>query len=396
MTNFESILSRPTIFKNRDVLSPHYLPNELPHREREIEIIMKALSPALRGEKPRNIFIYGKTGTGNTSSVKYVMDRFAEMKSESAKSSYLNCRIYNSRYRIFQKIIKDHLPQHAKSGVGLSFLYEKLIEWINDGRHLIIVLDEIDMVKDLDDLVYTLTRSNDELRKGGVALLGISNKLSFKERLDPRSRSTLFENEMVFPPYTSEQLQSILKRRIALGFSDGAVDDSAINIAAAVAAQDNGDARYALKLLLRAGEIADEKNESKILDRHVEEARRCVDEDISVEAINTLPQHQQIVLYAISLLSSDGGRYSKLIENPEHYVLSGEVYEKYASFAREFNKEPRSARWYREYLCELGVLGLINMVESGKGMRGHSRLIKLVYPAERVKGIVEKNLISES
>jgi len=368
----------------------------LPHREKEIETIMKALSPALKGEKPRNLFIYGKTGTGKTSSVKYVTDKFIEMKSESAKTSYVNCRIYNSRYRIFQKIIKDHLPQHAKSGVGLSFLYEKLIEWVNNGKHLIIVLDEIDMVKDLDDLVYTLTRSNDELKKGGVALLGISNKISFKERLDPRSRSTLFESEIVFPPYTSEQLQSILKRRILLGFSDGAVDDSSVNLAAAIAAQDNGDARYALKLMLRAGEIVDEMGGGKIFDKHVDQARRCVDEDISVEAINTLPQHQQIVLYSIAVLSSDGGRYSKLTENPEHYVLSGEVYEKYVGFSKEFSKEPRSARWYREYLSELGMLGIINMVESGKGMRGHTRLIKLAYPADRVKGVVEKNLVNGS
>ena len=78
---------------------------------------------------------------------------------------------------------------------------------------MIVVLDEIDIIKDLDDMVYTLTRVNDELRKGGVSLIGISNKLTFKQGLDQRSKSSLNETEIVFPPYTSEQLKDFSTAR---------------------------------------------------------------------------------------------------------------------------------------------------------------------------------------
>ncbi len=400
MNSFNDILAAPTIFRDRNVLSPHYLPETLPHREKEIERIMKAVSPALKGEKTRNLLIYGKTGTGKTCSVKYVMERLAEAGSEAkVKIAFINCRIYNSRYRILQKVVQDFLPQHDKAGCGLAFLYERILDWIEeDGKCFLFVLDEMDMVKDLDDLTYTLTRSNDEIKKGGVGLVGISNKLSFKDRLDPRTRSSLFETEMVFSPYTSYQLKEILKHRVSKGFAEGSVDEAAINLAAAIAAQDNGDARYALKLLQKAGELADEQKAKVLLDTHVEDARKNVDEDVSYEAISTLPRHQQIVLCAIASLQLEGSRYSRLGDNGDsgdNGLLSGEVYDKYLQAARRFRTEGRSARWYREYLQDLEMLGLITMVESGRGQRGHTRFIKLAYSPQKIMKLIETNILGE-
>jgi cell division control protein 6 len=395
MNSFNDILSRPTVFRDRNVLSPHYLPETLPHRETEIHKIMETVSPALQGVKPRNVLIYGKTGTGKTSSVKYVMEKFGQEKPNSVME-YMNCRIYNSRYRILQKVVKEHIPEFDKPGYGLSFIYEKIIEWVqNNGMQLIFVLDEMDVVRDLDDLAYTLTRANDDLTAGGVSLIGISNKVSFKERLSPRSRSSLLETEMVFPPYTSYQLREILSQRAARGFAGSAVGEGAINLAAAIAAQDNGDARYALKLLLKAGEVADQKGEALILDRHVEEASRTVDEDISLETVSTLPRHQQIVLYSVASLQVEGGKYSSLGDNGSSRVnglLSGEVFERYSAISRKFRTEARGARWYREYINDLEMLGLLTLTESGKGQRGRTRFIKLACSPHKVMRLIESRV----
>jgi len=399
MNSFADILNKPTLFRDRNVLSPHYIPEALPHREKEITKIMETVSPALKGERPHNLLLYGKTGTGKTCSVKYVMEKFSSVPSAS-KMVYVNCRIYDSKYKILQKVVKDHIPEFYKQGYGFSFLYEKILNWIEgDGKSLIYVLDEVDMVKDIDDLMYTITRSNDELKRGCISLIGISNKVSFKERLDPRSRSSLFETEMVFAPYTSYQLREILKQRSTRGFVDGVVEEGALNLAAAIAAQDNGDARYALKLLLKAGELADENGDSKITDTHVEKARRTVDEDISVEAISTLPRHQQIVLYSIASLQCEGGRYSSLGDNGNSRInglLSGEVFERYSLLAKKFRTEARSARWYREYLNDLEMLGLITLTDSGKGQRGHTRFIKLACSPQKVMQLIESVVFGQS
>ena len=399
--SFSDILNRPSVFADRNVLSPHYVPSILPFRDKEIGKIMAAISPALKGERPRNIFIYGKTGTGKTASVKHVAAKFESHTTSSAskspaKTCYVNCRMYNSRYRVIQKIVKGLLPSLDSMGFGLAMLYEKMMESVlSSGAHLIVVLDEVDMVKDLDDLLYTLTRANDELKAGGVSLVGITNNLKFKDQLDPRSRSSLCENEMVFAPYTANQLAAIIEQRAKIGFKPHTVDESAVNLAAALTASETGDARYALKLLMKSGEIADERGIKKITDKEVEEARHAADTEVAFEAISTLPDHQQMVLLAVAHLAIDKGKNTRLTagtgEEDDSFLTSGEVYEEYCKTSRKFRKPRRSARWYREYLNDLEMLGLITTIESGAGMRGRTRLIRIGYPAPDVKKIIEKN-----
>ena len=394
MKSFSDLLNKPTVFSDRNVLSPHYVPGTLPFRDTEIEKIMASVVPALKNERPHNMFVYGKTGTGKTCSVKHVLIKFSEHKS-NAKHVFMNCRMYNSRYRVIQKIAKELLPTLDSMGFGLAMLYEKVMEEVGKGTHLIVVLDEVDMVKDLDDLLYTLTRANDELKAGSISILGITNRVNFKDQLGTRSKSSLCENEMVFAPYTATQLQSIVRQRAKMGFKPGVVDDSAINLSAALTANDSGDARYALKLLLKAGEIADDRGINKITDKEVEDARRSVDTDIAFEAISTLPDHQQLVLLAIANLALDKGKNTRLTtgtsDEEDSFLTSGEVYEGYCPVARKHRKPRRSARWYREYLNDLEMLGLITTVESGAGMRGRTRLIRIGYPPTDVQKIVEKN-----
>lgn len=386
--DFRTILAEKSVFLNRDALSVHFLPERILHREKEIEKIMRAVTPIFHNKRPKNIFIYGNTGTGKTSSIKYVMKQFAQLPS-NGHIVYLNCRMYNTRYKILQRIASE-VVDFSKNGFAPSVFYEKILDWIEaNEKFLIIVLDEIDMVKDLNELLYTLTRANDDLKSGSVSLVGISNKLSFKRQLDAKSMSALLEIEVVFPPYNSEQLREILQQRVILGFNDNVCDDSAVNLAAAIAARETGDARYALKLLQYAGEIADEKKTKRVTHEHVEFARKRVEEDIVVEAISTLPEHQQLALYALASLTLKGSKYSRLSNENEKLFPSGELYEAYTEVCKQFKREYRSARWCKEYLRELELLGLVQMVESGKGMRGHTMLIKLSYEPGKIKKAIE-------
>ncbi|MBD3210932.1 AAA family ATPase [Candidatus Micrarchaeota archaeon] len=396
MASFDRILSQKSIFRNLSVLSPHYVPKELPFREQHIEEIMTVVSPALKGQKPRNLFMYGKTGTGKTCCMKRVMEDFLEAGREKKTSMhYVNCRIYNSRYRIMQKIMKNYVPELEKSGFGLPFLYEKLVEICSGGEQMVVILDEIDMTKDLDELVYTLTRANDEINGGGVSMVGISNKLSFKDSLDPRSKSSLYETEMIFQPYTAEQLQRILEQRAEKGFEKEVVNSSAINLTAAITSQESGDARYALKLLNKAGEIAQQNGKNKVTDEDVETARKKVEVDLTIETVNTLPEMHQIVLYAICDLSVSGSRYARLQGFENSMLFSGEVYEEYEKICKNLRKRPRSSRWYKEYLNDLEVLGLITTTPSGKGVRGQTTLVRMGQEPRCMLDILKKSLFSE-
>ncbi len=397
MDIFDKEMTRESIFRDRNVLSPHYIPDHLPFRDDEIERIMKILAPALRKKRPSNLFIYGKTGTGKTATVKHVMDKFDQAKEKYnslVDHIYINCRTYNRKYQVLLKMAEFLYPDENFMGFASTHLYDRILSSISSGDIVFItVLDEVDQVKDIDDLLYMLTRANDSIEKGHISIVGISNNVTFLEKLDPRSKSTLMQEEMVFAPYNAIQLKAILAERAKLAFKDGMCEESALELAAAYAAQESGDARYALKLLLKAGEIADEKREA-VTDKHVKQARSAVEEDIVMDLIQTLPEHPSIVLYSIAELSKEGGRYSRLAgisaDLGDKVLFSGEVYERYESICTKWNKKPRSARWYREYLKELEMMGLITMTISGKGIRGNTQLIKLAYNPDKVIRAIEK------
>ena len=133
------------------------------------------------------------------------------------------------------------------TGLSMGEATDRILDFIQKKKfHVILVMDEIDSLveKNGDDILYNFTRANERISEGGfISLIGISNSLTFKDKLDPRVRSSLSEEEMVFNPYTIEQLQRILSDRSKLAFNDDTVSDAAINLCAAMAGKENGDAR---------------------------------------------------------------------------------------------------------------------------------------------------------
>ena len=82
---FEDYLKKEPLFSNKKVLSANYTPETIPHRENEINKIAGILAPCLREDKPSNIFIYGKTGTGKTLSVKHVTNSMQEIIKKNSR-----------------------------------------------------------------------------------------------------------------------------------------------------------------------------------------------------------------------------------------------------------------------------------------------------------------------
>lgn len=394
---FEREFSKETVFLDRNLLSPHFIPKELPFRNKQIEEISSIFANTIRGKKADSLFVFGKTGTGKTSVTRRVATQlkdFASAKNIPVEVSYVNCRNHSSKYRVLSKIVKDFYPEENFLGFSAAFIYEKLLEFVNKKKNLIIILDEIDKIKDLDDLVYSLSRANDEISHGSISIAGISNNVMFKDRLGPRTKSSLCEHEMVFPPYNAGELKEILGQRALKAFKQNSVEDSALSFSAAVAAQESGDARTALMLLLRAGEIADSRGAEHVTDEEVRKAKKKVEEEIILNMISTLPEQQQLVLLAIANLSLAKGGFKTITGKTEEGVLfSGEVYKEYETIAKHSKNGAVSTRWYREYISELEMYGLILTTNSGKGFKGQSRLIKLGFDPHKVKEAIEKERV---
>lgn len=374
-----------TLFNDKRVLQANYSPDEIPHREKQIESVAAILAPVLRGDKVSNLFCYGKTGTGKTLSVQHVGRRIAEKIRQSGqdlKFLYINCKlrkVANTEYRIIAELIRAMGGKIPDTGLPTDSVYSKFVEMIDDKKQIVIlVLDEIDQaVKNIsDNFIYTLTRMNSELKNAQISLIGISNSLTFMDNLDPRVRSSLGEEELVFPPYNALQLQNILKNRAERAFREGVLEEGVIAKCAAFAAREHGDARRALDLLRVAGELAEREGSKKVKQKHIDSANEKIERDKMIDVIESEPTQFQLVLYAIMELSDDKKVRQKKLDG-EGAIFTGDVYSKYEEVCRRTKNEVLTQRRIGDIIAEFDMLGIINARVISKGRQGRTREIKL-------------------
>ncbi len=381
---FEDLIGEGKIFANKEVLRPTYIPENLPHRKKQIKGLADTLSAALKGETPSNILIYGKTGTGKTATVKYVSKELEEMgKKRGSKCSliYINSEVFDTQYRVFTylaRVFNKHVPM---IGWPTDMVYSEFKTGIDtEDRSVIVILDEVDKLAGKGDgALYNISRINSELNNAKVSMIGISNDLTFTELLDPRVRSSLGEEEIIFPPYNADQLQDILGERAGIAFNESALDDAVIPLCAAFAAQEHGDARRALDLLRVSGEIAERAKLDVLTEEHVRLASEKIEANRIVEVVKTLPLQTKIVLNSVLLLNR---------ERNKRRFSSGEVYNMYRRLCSHLNMEALTQRRVTDLVSELDILGLINAVIVSKGRYGRTKEISLSVAEESVQPVL--------
>ncbi len=378
-TFFESFLERGTIFANKHVLQSSYIPDEVIHRDEQITAIAKILAPALRLERPSNLFIYGKTGTGKTLTARYTaekMMRVAEDKKIPLKIFYLNCKlkkIADTEYRLIAELARFLGKAIPPTGLPTDEVYNIFFQALDNQQQVIIfILDEIDQLvkKAGDEIIYNLTRMNGELRRAQASIVGISNDLTFSNDLDPRVKSSLSEEELVFPPYNALQIQAILKRRCAVVFKEGAIEEGVIAKCAAYAAREHGDARRALELIRVAGELCEREGAGRVTIKHLDEAEEKIERDRFLDLIKHQPKQFQAAMYSIITVdAATKGAY-----------FTGEIYECYKELCAKAGLRPLTQRRISDIIAELDMLGLITAKVISKGRFGRTREINLNLP----------------
>lgn len=384
------------IFKDKAILQTRYKPEDIPHRADQIKQIASILAPVLRGERTSNLFLYGKTGTGKTLSIQFVsneiLKRVKKDQDFKLKIKYLNCKlkkVSDTEYRILSELIKKLGGEVPPTGLPTQAVYNKFVDLIDNEKQLIVlILDEIDQTvkKISNEFLYNLTRLNSELSKTQVCIVGISNNLTFLDGLDPRVRSSLSEEEIVFSPYNALQLQDILNKRSKEAFKEGVLQEGVIAKCAAFAAREHGDARRALDLLRVAGELAERDGSKKVLIKYIDEANHKIEKDKILDIIKSEPKQFQYVLHSIIKLAE---------RNKENPIFTGEVYNFYNELCLRNNSEVLTQRRVSDIIQEFDMLGIINVRVISKGRGGRTREIKLAITkniVEQAKEIIKQSL----
>lgn len=376
----ENLDNEVTVFKDRKALDHRYLPDNLPHRRKQITEIAKHWIESLNGNTPSNMTIYGKTGTGKTAAAKFAKEQLEEAANEKGvfiKVEYIRCTDFTTEYQVLtylcQRLGRD-VPNRGWTKGEIVNTFRDILRRNSYSKNLIliVILDEIDILleKDGDGILYTLTRTDN------IAILSISNYLDFKQFIKPRVASSLRDKEIVFPPYDAEQLADILYDRSKLAFLEDTLEESVIPLCSAMAAKEEGDARYALDLLENAGDIAIENKSPIVLGKYVREAKDIIEYNKVKDVIVTLPTQQQRVLAAILRLTQE-----------KEEITSGKLFEAYQEISKG---DAVTYRRIFDFINELEMLGVIstNTVSKGRG-KGRTNIIKLQIDPN----LLEENLI---
>lgn len=370
--NIFSSIGGNEIFRDEKFLYPEFVPERLPFRDAQIDEIAHALKPVLRGGRPQNLFVFGPSGTGKTVTVKYVL-RELEKFSDRAKGLYLNCFEFNTRQAILSKACNFLGVPVPRRGIATDEVYSELLSALKRSDFTpIIVLDELDQLLQggiASNILYDLLRVV-EFQKSRLGIVIISNEGSLVSGLDSRVRSSLLHLPVEFVPYKPAQLKEILRERAKYAFHDSVLERDVINVAAAHAAKNNGDARLAIESLLRAGRIAVRTKSSKVKVLHLKNAFDSIHSRSLDKAKDFLDKNEKTILRM--LCKKDN-------------VFSGALF-------KEFSGKTGNAltqRSFRKKLNRLESLKLVSMELKEKGMRGRTRIIKLAQPRKEIENVLK-------
>ncbi|MFB6292225.1 MAG: ORC1-type DNA replication protein [Candidatus Nanohaloarchaea archaeon] len=387
---FSNYVQKESVFRNKEALTPNWKPDNILHRDQQINDLASILAPALRGDDPSNVFIYGSVGTGKTLVTRHVTEELRHVASEEEVDLnivYINCKmkkVADTEYRLLAKLARQLGDEVPSTGLPTDEVYNRFFEALKEQKGVVIIaLDEIDaLVKKVgDEFLYNLTRINDDLDETKVSIIGISNDLNFTEYMDSRVKSSLSEEEIIFPPYNALELREILSDRAEGGFMEDVLEDGVISKCSALAAQEHGDARRALDLIRVAGELAERYNDSRISKDHVDEAQQKIERDRVVETVRSQPKHSKLVLYTILEMADD-----------EDEVATGDVYSEYKELCGEVDVSELTQRRVSGLISELDMLGVINAKVISKGRYGRTRQISVDLSGEirtQLKELVE-------
>jgi cell division control protein 6 len=371
-----------SVFRDKGLLDPDTVIDEdrIVGRDQQLDDIITYLRPTLNGNRPPNMLLYGPSGTGKSLIINAVCEQVAEL-ADAQNDRFgvidINCQTIKSHDRAVYRLVENAAAEAGietdipQSGIStdqkLSRFYEILS---NHFDSVIIILDEVDLLvgrqRDPNDepayskLLYQLSRASQLGRiNGHVSVAALTNDPRFMEDLDGRAESSFNPQDVVFSDYDANQLQAILERRQD-AYQGGVLEDDVIPLSSAFAAQDHGDARKAIDLFRKAGEIADRRNEEMVHEEHVRDAQQEAERDRTLTQMQGLSTQKKLSLYATAIVPVYSSRNLNAIPSTVAYRV-------YQYLTELLDADGKSRDSYLRYMTEAETYNFVVSEKRGRG-----------------------------
>jgi len=368
---YQYLMSDQTLFRDRDVFEIDHIPDQFEYREAQLRELAFSLSPGLHGSRPLNTILRGLPGTGKTTSVHRI---FSEMDETTRRlvPVYVNCQNERSRFSVFAKIhlkLFGHLPPPT----GISF--GKILHDICKGmieRNIVIVvcLDDANYLlpdKVLNDTLYSLLRLHEEHpgARAGVIIALSNMDLDLTKELDPCVVSVLQTHEIYFPPYSADEIRTILEHRTRQGLYPGVLSDEMMDLVINYTMQ-SGDLRVGIELIRSAVLNAERDARKEVIPEDIASAYEIAQSVPLAASIRVLSPQERLLL----------GHIAELSRGHSPYMTSGAVY--------GLVKDAIGVGYtvFFERLKKFDEMRLITLTQAK--VRGNTREIALRYDAEQI------------
>ncbi len=392
-TNYlEDLLKKQTLFKEERKLSIDFIPERLPHREKELSLLSQLFVSLLTNPNgiARKILVTGGIGIGKTVTVKLfgkMLKNVAKKRKINIEYIHINCRKERSPYKVLIKIIQRLQENFPKRGYSSQDLLEIIIKTIESkDLHVLLVLDELNYLISKDNhIIYSLTRIYDDCfnQAQRVSLIGIVRDISCLNNLDSSTLSTLQRNIIKFNSYSLKQVYKIMEYRIELSLKENIISGDLIQMLSEIV-YNRGDIRFGLNLLWKACKIAENKSLNYITPEVVRLANKTLIPYSLQDFIGDLSLSKLIFLLSIIMVLN-----SKSIES----ISFLEAIHQYKIICKNLQEIPKSSSQLRNYLSEFEKEGIISVDIISKNIKGRKSSIKIVdFPLEYLQELIIKTL----
>ncbi len=399
-----------SVFVNRDLVEPDTIIDEkrIVGRDEQLDDVVSYLKPALDGNRPPNMLLYGPAGTGKSLIVGAVTEQIVELcrsRGERFGVVTINCQpistLDQAVYELVQTVADDVGEESGvpETGVSTRKKYRRLYDLVNQYYDAVIfVVDEIDLLvgrRDQEEpaysrLLYQLSRaSNTNEIEGRVSVAALTNDPKFMEDLGGRTESSFNPRDVHFPDYDADQLREILHNRRD-AFRDGALSGDVIPLVSAFAAQSHGDARKAIDLFRGAGDLADERGADTVTEDHVRESQEEIDKDRSLKLVEGLTAQKKISLLATAAVAQYSEQSGNRVPSPVGFKV-------YQWIADRVSADEMTRETYVKYIKKLSTYGLVSTTRKSRGRGGGMYMVFTLTgdPEEIIDCITDDGRIGE-